>query len=41
MILQAIRSTLKGKARSLLLTLPMDATPDQILQKLDGIYGNM
>lgn len=41
MILQAIRSSLKGKARSLLLTLPMDATPDQILQKLDGIYGNI
>lgn len=41
MILQAIRSSLKGKARSLLLTLPMDATPDEILQKLDGIYGNI
>ena len=41
MILQAIRSSLKGKARSLLLTLPMDATPDHILQKLDGVYGNI
>lgn len=41
LILQAIRSSLKGKARSSLLTLPTDATPDQILQKLDGIYGNI
>ena len=40
-ILQAIRSSLKGKARSSLLTLPTDATPEQILQKLEGIYGNI
>ena len=40
-ILQAIRSSLKGKARSLLLTLPTDATPEQILNKLDGVYGNI
>lgn len=40
-ILQSIRSSLKGKARSLLLTLPTDATPAQILTKLDGVYGNI
>lgn len=40
-ILQSIRSSLKGKARSLLLTLPTDATPAQILTKLDGVFGNI
>lgn len=30
-----------GKARSLLLTLPTDATPAQILTKLDGVFGNI
>ena len=39
-ILQSIRSSLKGKARSLLLTLPGDASPDQIVHKLEGVYGN-
>jgi hypothetical protein len=41
MILHVIRSSLKGKARSLLLTLSMDAAPDQMLQTLDGVYGNI
>ncbi|XP_061190384.1 paraneoplastic antigen Ma2 homolog [Saccostrea echinata] len=40
-ILQAITSSLKGKARSLLLTLPTNATPQQILSRLDGVYGNI
>ncbi|XP_061170395.1 uncharacterized protein LOC133179718 [Saccostrea echinata] len=40
-IFQAIRSSLKDKARSLLLTFPTDATPQQILSKLDGVYGNI
>lgn len=40
-ILQSIRSSLKGKARSLLLTLPTDATPAQILTKLDDVYVNI
>ena len=38
---QAIRSSLRGKARSSLLTLPTDATPEQIVQKLEDIYGNI
>lgn len=41
LILQAIRSSLKGKARNSLLTFPTDATPEEILQKLNGIYGNI
>ena len=41
LILQAIRSSLKGKARSLLLTLHGDASPDQIVQKLEGVFGNI
>lgn len=40
-VMQAIRSSLKGKARSFLLTLPTDATPEQIVTKLDGVYGNI
>ena len=40
-IAQSIRSSLRGKARSLLLTLPGIATPDQIIWKLEGVYGNI
>ncbi|KAK3108318.1 hypothetical protein FSP39_005531 [Pinctada imbricata] len=40
-ILQAMRSSLKGKARNLLLTLPTDASPQSIVHKLEGIYGNI
>ncbi|CAG2232586.1 unnamed protein product [Mytilus edulis] len=36
-----IRGSLKGKARGLLLSLPDGATPTQIIEKLDGIYGNV
>ena len=39
-VLQCIRNSLKGKARALLLTLP-DATPKQLVDKLDGVYGNV
>ncbi|KAK3105374.1 hypothetical protein FSP39_023707 [Pinctada imbricata] len=41
LILQSIRSSLKGKARNLLLTLPEDANPNQILDKLEGVFGNI
>ena len=41
LIAQSIRSSLRGKARSLLLTLPGLATPDQMIWKLDGVYGNI
>ena len=41
LILQSIRSSLKGKARSLLLTLPPKAGPNRIIDKLDGVYGNV
>ncbi|VDI00952.1 Hypothetical predicted protein [Mytilus galloprovincialis] len=40
-LLQCIRGSLKGKARGLLLSLPDGATPTQIIEKLDGIYGNV
>ena len=39
-VLQCIRNSLKGKTRALLLTLP-DATPKQLVDKLDGVYGNV
>ena len=41
LIAQSIRSSLRGKARSLLLTLPGIATPDQMIWKLEGVYGNI
>ena len=41
LILQAIRKSLRGKARDILLTLGEDATPSIILNKLEGIYGNV
>ena len=40
LILQAIRTSLKGKALSLLLTLP-NANPTEIIAKLEGVYGNI
>ena len=41
LIAQSIRSSLRRKARSLLLTLPGIATPDKIIWKLEGVYGNI
>ena len=41
LIAQSIRSSLRGKARSLLLTLPGLATPDLMIWKLEGVYGNI
>lgn len=40
-LVQAMRNALKGQARSLLLTMPKTATPQQILDKLEGVYGNV
>ena len=40
-IVQAISSSFKGKTGSLLFTLPTDATPVQVLNKLDGVYGKI
>ena len=37
---QAMRNSLRGKARSLLVTLPEQASPQAMLEKLDGVYGN-
>ena len=39
-ILQSIRSSLKGPARNLLLTLSENATSWQILDKLEGVYSS-
>lgn len=39
--MQAIRSSFKGKATSLVLTLPTDAASGQIVTKLDDVYGNI
>ena len=41
LIAQSIRSSLRGKARNLLLTLPGFPTPDQMIQKLEGVYCNI
>jgi hypothetical protein len=40
-VLQAIRGSLKGKARSLLLSLSEHATDENIIDILDGAYGNV
>ena len=40
-VLQAIRGSLKGKARSLLLSLFEHATAENIIDKLDGVHGNV
>ena len=39
-VLQAIRGSLKGKARSLLFSLSEHAIAENIIDKLDGVYGN-
>ena len=39
LILQAIRRSLRGKAREILLTVDSTASPSDILSKLEGIYG--
>ena len=41
LILQSIRKNLRGKARETLLTLGETAKPSDILNKLEGIYGNV
>ena len=41
LILQSIRKNLRGKAREILLTLGETAKPADILNKLEGIYGNV
>ena len=40
-VLQAIRTSLKGTARSMLVPLGENASIDDILNKLDGFYGNV
>lgn len=40
-LLQSIRGSLKGKARGLLLSVSEDATPLQVIDKLEGVYGNV
>jgi hypothetical protein len=40
-IVQCMRNSLKGQARNTLLTLPESATPLHIIDKLEGIYGNV
>ena len=41
MIMQSMRNSLKGTARSMLVTLGKDATIQDMLTKLDGFYGNV
>lgn len=41
LILLAVRRSLKGRARDILLTVGESATPSDILAKLEGIYGNV
>ena len=41
LILQSVRKNLRGKARETLLTLGETAKPSDILNKLEGIYGNV
>jgi arginine/ornithine N-succinyltransferase beta subunit len=38
---RAIRGFLKGKARSLLLSVSEHATAENIIDKLDGVHGNV
>lgn len=40
-ILQAVRQSLKGTAREMLIPLGERATGEQILKKLDGLFGNV
>ena len=41
LLLQAIRNSLRGTARNMLVPLGESATADDILEKLDGFYGNV
>lgn len=41
LILLAVRRSLKGRARDILLTIDETARPSDILTKLEGIYGNV
>ena len=41
MILHSIRTSLRGAARDLLIPLGEDASVDELLDKLDGFYGNV
>ncbi|XP_060553853.1 uncharacterized protein LOC132714939 [Ruditapes philippinarum] len=41
LILQAIRNSLKGQARSMLVSVGEQATPSDIINKLDGFYGTV
>lgn len=40
-LLQSIRNSLKRKARSLLLSMSDEATPEMIIDKLEGVFGNV
>ena len=40
-LLQSIRNSLKGSARSILVPLGENASVDEVLDKLDGFYGNV
>lgn len=40
-ILHSIRNSLRGKARSLLITIAEDTSPMGIIEKLDGVFGNV
>lgn len=40
-ILHSIRNSLRGKARSLLITIAEDISPMGIIEKLDGVFGNV
>ena len=40
-ILNAVRRFLRGEAGYVALRLPLDATVEEILQKLDSIYGSV
>lgn len=40
-IRQSIRNSLRGKARSTLVTMGEDVTPDSIIQKLESTFGNV
>ena len=40
-LIQSMRNSLKGSARNLLLTIPEVSSPDQVLEKLEGVYGNV
>ena len=40
-ILQAVRKSLSGRARDILLTISQTTSPTDVLNKLKGIYGNV